>query len=133
LSKTEKDFLYKTAMSDSEVRAYAGSLYFLLNGERAIPDLPKQGVGYRTEEPIVENGPTASDYAVFPVPATSTISLAMPADDPRSGIIEIHDVTGKRLFAMPFAANQDKSLTFSVSGLPKGFLILSVRRGGAEF
>ncbi len=131
LSEVESDFLYNTAMSDSEARAYAGSLYFLLTGERAIPDLPNQGAGNRSDEAIIGNKSSQSqNYAVFPVPATSAISVAMPEGDQRSGVVEIHDITGKRLFAMPFAANSGPSLTFSAEGLPKGFLILSVRRAG---
>jgi len=131
LGEAESNFLYNAAMSDSEVRAYAGALYFLLTGERAIPDLPNQGVGNRADEAIIGNKPSQVQiYAVYPIPANSSISLAMPEEDQRSGIVEIHDITGKRLFSMPFAANSGSSLILPVKYLPKGFLILSVRRAG---
>ncbi len=130
LSEANESFLYNTAMSDSEVRAYAGSLYFLLTGKRAIPDLPNQ-VGNRSGEAIFWEKPSSvQNYALYPNPASSSITLMLPSEDQRNGIVEIQDVTGKRLFTMPFAIGSRSSLMIPVGGLPKGFLIVSVRREG---
>ncbi|MEO0273036.1 MAG: S8 family serine peptidase [candidate division WOR-3 bacterium] len=125
-------FLYNTAMSSSEVRAYAGSLYYLLKGEHAIPDLDfGQGIGNRSEAAEkIEKPLLAQRYAVYPNPASSSMILSMPEEDQRDGVVEIYDIAGKRVFAMPFGAATGSSLILPVEGLSRGFLILTVRRAG---
>ncbi len=126
LSASQEAYLTQIAESGSPVREYARGILGVLKDRRFYPD-PIQPIEPRSRPTVEETSSHDQALLVFPVPATSMLSVFWPLlSEGADAHLTVYDIFGKPLMKKQMQPLQNQC-TLEVSQLPVGvyFLMLS--------